>query len=106
MTSDQDQDRLAAQITAQVKHLLTTCPACAERAERAQRAREAMPALTDRRLQVLARIAAGRTQDQIAEDLHLSTHTIKTHTQWLHDVFGVRSRADLVATAFRLGLVE
>jgi DNA-binding NarL/FixJ family response regulator len=64
------------------------------------------PNLSPRELEILALLAEGKTQQQIAETLVISPKTVATHIQHLLSKLGVHSRAQAVAIAFRLGLVE
>ncbi|TMK97012.1 MAG: hypothetical protein E6G34_12830 [Actinobacteria bacterium] len=50
-------------------------------------------ALTPRELQVIERLAAGKTNRQIAEDLFLSVRTVDRHTARIFEKLGVNSRA-------------
>jgi DNA-binding NarL/FixJ family response regulator len=56
--------------------------------------------LTDRELEVLRLVAQGKTNHAIANELHLSDHTVRRHLQNIFDKIGVSSRA--AATAFAL----
>jgi DNA-binding NarL/FixJ family response regulator len=62
--------------------------------------------LSPREQEILALLAAGRTQTEIAAALVISPKTVATHIQHLLAKLGVHSRAQAVATAFQLGLVE
>jgi two-component system response regulator DesR len=62
--------------------------------------------LSDRERDVLALIAAGATNPEIALALHLSRHTVKEHTSSLYRRLGVRNRVEAVRQAQRLGLVS
>ncbi len=64
------------------------------------------PALSVREREVLALTANGRSAPQIAEQLYLSTATVKTHLQRLYEKLGVSDRAAAVAEAMRRGLLE
>jgi two-component system, NarL family, nitrate/nitrite response regulator NarL len=67
---------------------------------------EGLPRLTDREREVLVKAADGASNVQIAEALHLSPETVKTH---LHNVFeklGTRDRTAAVAQAIRQGLID
>jgi len=64
------------------------------------------PHLTRRETQVLALLAAGQRQKEIARELSISPKTVATHVQNLLGKFGVNSRAVLVARAYLLGLVD
>ena len=63
-------------------------------------------ALTDRELQVLRRVAAGRTTEQIADVLDISVHTVPNHVRNVRRKLGARSRLDAVVTAMRQGVLE
>jgi DNA-binding NarL/FixJ family response regulator len=60
--------------------------------------------LTGREREVLALMAGGSTNGEIAKSLHLSAHTIKEYTSSLYRKLEVRNRAQAVARAERLGL--
>jgi len=62
--------------------------------------------LTERELQVLRGMAAGRSNAQVARSLYLSEDTVKTHTRRLYRKLGVNDRAQAVALGFRSGLVS
>jgi two-component system response regulator DesR len=62
------------------------------------------PVLTDREQEILALVAEGATNKEIAGTLFLSPHTIKEHTSSLYRKLGARNRADAVQRAQRLGL--
>jgi DNA-binding CsgD family transcriptional regulator len=53
--------------------------------------------LTPRQAQVLARLAEGASEKEIAYDLGLSAHTTHDHVKALHRAFGARSRGELLA---------
>ena len=62
--------------------------------------------LSPREREILALLAEGRTQRQIADDLVISSKTVATHIQHVLSKLGVHTRAQAVAMAFRKGLVE
>jgi DNA-binding NarL/FixJ family response regulator len=66
----------------------------------------AAPRLSPREREILALLADGRSQSQIAAGLVISPKTVATHIQHLLSKLGVHSRAQAVAAAYRLGLVE
>jgi two-component system nitrate/nitrite response regulator NarL len=72
---------------------------------RARGARE-RPGLSPRELEILRRIADGRSAPEIARALHLSTATVKSHLQSLYEKLGVSDRAAAVAEGMRRGLLE
>ncbi|HZC99765.1 MAG TPA: response regulator transcription factor, partial [Actinomycetes bacterium] len=62
--------------------------------------------LTPRELEVLRLVAAGRSNQQIAETLFISPKTASVHVSNILGKLGVRSRVEAAATAHRLGLDE
>ena len=64
-----------------------------------------LPNLTAREQEILALIAEGARQAEIARRLSISQKTVATHIQNLLGKVGVHSRAELVARAYQLGLV-
>jgi DNA-binding NarL/FixJ family response regulator len=77
----------------------------------ATRSREPRPGsdldlLTDREREVMALVAAGLTNDEIAERLFLSPATAKTHVNRAMTKLGARDRAQLVVAAYETGLVR
>ena len=61
--------------------------------------------LTQREVEILGLIAAGRTTPEIAAFLHISTLTVRNHTQNILDKLEVHSKAEAVAFAFQKGIV-
>jgi DNA-binding NarL/FixJ family response regulator len=64
------------------------------------------PELTEREMQVLHGMAAGKSNAQIGRELYLSEDTIKTHARRLFRKMRVNDRAQAVASGFRSGLVR
>lgn len=62
--------------------------------------------LSPREREILALLAEGRTQGQIATSLFISSKTVATHIQRILSKLGVHTRAQAVAVAFQRGLVE
>jgi DNA-binding NarL/FixJ family response regulator len=62
--------------------------------------------LTEREREVLAEVARGLSNTQIAEHLHMSAATAKTHVSRLFTKLGARDRAQLVVIAYETGLVN
>ncbi len=60
--------------------------------------------LSEREREVLAHMASGATNREIAASLFLSPHTVKEHTSALYRKLEVRNRAEAVQRAERLGL--
>jgi DNA-binding NarL/FixJ family response regulator len=77
------------------------------RAPRARGTRaETRPELTPREYDVLSLLAQGSTQKEIAQELSISSKTVGTHIQNLLGKTGAHSRAEVVARAYMLGVVE
>ena len=57
------------------------------------------PALTPRQAEVLHLLEHGRSTKQIAQELHLSTETVRNHIRRLFRTLGVHSRLEAVAAA-------
>jgi DNA-binding NarL/FixJ family response regulator len=60
--------------------------------------------LTPREREVLRAVARGRSNGEIAEELHMSAATAKTHVSRLFSKLGARDRAQLVVIAYETGL--
>jgi DNA-binding NarL/FixJ family response regulator len=80
----------------------------AEFASRAKEppAPEALEELTAREREVMALVAEGLTNDDIAERFVLSPATVKTHVNRAMMKLGARDRAQLVVLAYESGLVR
>jgi LuxR family transcriptional regulator, maltose regulon positive regulatory protein len=61
--------------------------------------------LSERELEVLALVAAGKSNLEIASSLFVSLSTIKTHTNNLYRKLGARSRTQAIARARELDLI-
>ena len=61
--------------------------------------------LTRRESEVLAMLADGLANKEIAARLHISSHTVKTHVTSLFAKLGTDSRAEAVAVGVRRGLI-
>jgi DNA-binding NarL/FixJ family response regulator len=66
---------------------------------------ESANALSLREREVLALLAEGASNKEIARALALSIHTVKFHVAALTEKLGARSRGEAVAIAIRAGLV-
>jgi len=63
-------------------------------------------ALSDRELEVLALMAEGATNNEIAIRLHLSVRTITYHVEAIFVKLDARSRTHAVALALRQGILS
>ncbi|WP_095119431.1 LuxR C-terminal-related transcriptional regulator [Pseudomonas sp. Irchel s3f10] len=61
--------------------------------------------LSLRELEVLGLIAKGYSNQQIADQLFISLHTVKTHARRIHGKLGVARRTQAVASAKSMGMV-
>ena len=61
--------------------------------------------ISPRELAVLAEIAAGHSNKEIAARLHVSPNTVKTHVARLFEKLGARRRTEALRKARELGLV-
>jgi DNA-binding CsgD family transcriptional regulator len=61
--------------------------------------------ISPRELEVLHEIAAGHSNNEIAERLNVSPHTVKTHVARLFDKLDARRRAEAINKARELGIV-
>ncbi|WP_328930827.1 MULTISPECIES: response regulator transcription factor [unclassified Streptomyces] len=67
---------------------------------------ERFGSLTPREREVVALVAEGRSNDEIAAALFLSPLTVRTHVQRAKTKTDARDRAQLVAFAYQAGLVQ
>jgi DNA-binding NarL/FixJ family response regulator len=63
-------------------------------------------ALSTREIEVLQRIAAGKSNKEIGAELFISEGTVKTHVKSIFSKLDVVSRTEAVATATRRGLIQ
>ncbi len=61
--------------------------------------------ITPRELTVLQRLAAGRSNKEIAQDLDVAPDTVKTHVSRLFEKLEVRRRTEAINRARELGIV-
>ena len=86
-----------------VADLVQALRALTERASNPARKRDAF-GLTPRELEIVAGIAAGETNREIAERLSVREHTVKHHLTNIFDKVGVFSRLELAVFAINHGL--
>ena len=66
---------------------------------------DSQKALTKRELDILRRLGTNSPIKKIAESLHISNNTIKTHLKNLYRKLGVESREEAVARGKELSLL-
>ena len=74
--------------------------------ERARPDPRILERLTERERDILRLVARGKSNRDIAEELHLADATVKTHISRIYPKLGVRDRAQAVVVAYEKGLVE
>lgn len=62
--------------------------------------------LSPREMEVLSLLADGKSNQEIADSLFVSTNTIKTHVARLYEKLEVRRRTEAVSKARQLGILE
>ena len=67
---------------------------------------ERLAVLTEREREIVAMVATGASNDDIAEELAVSPLTVKTHVSRALLKVGARDRAQLVVLAYETGLVR
>jgi DNA-binding NarL/FixJ family response regulator len=92
---------VAPALTRRLLYAFTKALPAADRAARDPRLRT----LTERELEVLRVVATGLTNGEIAQELHLSESTVKTHVSRAFAKIGARDRVQAVIIAYDIGLV-
>ncbi len=87
------------------RRLITDLASRPERPPPSDSSERALAALTDREREVLALVAEGLSNDEIAARLFLSPLTSKTHVSRIMTKLNARDRAQLVVLAYETGLV-
>jgi DNA-binding NarL/FixJ family response regulator len=99
-----DADELVALVDAALSGALATDPELVRRYEAdLVRVLSADVALTPRQQTIIARIAAGYTNEEIAGDLYITLNTLKSNIRALYARIGVTNRAGAVAWAIEHG---
>jgi DNA-binding NarL/FixJ family response regulator len=62
--------------------------------------------LSKREREILQKVADGATTRQVATELGISPHTVKTHLERIFEKLGANDRAQAVAIAIRTGIVH
>lgn len=69
-------------------------------------AAQASLGVSERELQVLELLAAGRSNKEIASELNVSPNTVKTHVAKLYGKLEVARRTEAIARARELGMIR
>ncbi|MCL4157992.1 UNVERIFIED_CONTAM: hypothetical protein GTU68_006784, partial [Idotea baltica] len=64
------------------------------------------PNITQREREILARVAQGKANKEIASDLGIAEDTVKRHMSHVFRKLGVNDRAQATAEAIRQGIVS
>jgi len=101
--SDAEEVTLAIRTVAQGKSYVS--PTLASYLLRADNRNDASEKLTRREHEVLALLAAGESDMEIAAQLFISQSTVHSHLDRIRDKTGARRRAELTTLAHELGIV-
>jgi len=78
----------------------------AQTVETAVRQRCEQIGISNKTHRVLVRLAKGKTNKEIADEMHISVHTVKAHLAKLFERLQTGNRMDTVMEAIRLGLID
>lgn len=106
LSMEADADELAAAVLAVSAGLWVSAPGVAAAPWEQGAEEDQADALTDRELEVLALMARGLTNRQIAAELVLSENTVKFHAASMYAKLRAGNRAQAVRAGLRRGLVE
>ncbi|WP_241384259.1 response regulator [Rhodococcus sp. CH91] len=104
LLKDAPPEELAAAIRTAASGRTTLAPAVADRL--VHRLRAPGTSLTGREVEVLGLVAEGLSNHRIAERLHLTEGTVKSHLARIYTKLGVESRTAAVASATELGYIR
>ncbi|HHU10631.1 MAG TPA: response regulator transcription factor [Intrasporangiaceae bacterium] len=104
LLKDADPDDIVAAIVRAAAGDTSLDSELTERVVASMRTRQA--GLSEREVEVLALVAAGRTNREIAGDLFVSEATVKTHLVHVYGKLGVDNRVSAVARARSAGLID
>jgi ATP/maltotriose-dependent transcriptional regulator MalT len=103
---DRESRRLELDAARRLFKQLNAEPCLARIAEQSERtARQPVGSLSDREMQVLRLLAAGKTNREIGEALFISEKTVARHISNIFDKLGVSSRTGATAWAYQHNLV-
>lgn len=64
------------------------------------------PALSDRERQIIEMISKGRSNTEIADELHYAESTVKADIRHINQLWGVENRLQIVLRATELGIIS
>ncbi len=107
LLKDAPRDELCTAVRAAAEGRTVLSPAVASRLVSAVRTPRTPgnEALSAREREVLALVAKGTSNHEIARELFISEATVKTHLTHLYAKLGVKDRASAVATAYERGIL-
>jgi ATP/maltotriose-dependent transcriptional regulator MalT len=104
--SNRDGQRLELDAAKRILNQLNAAPALVETAPApTRRTDRAVGSLSEREVQVLRLLAAGKTNRDIGDELFISEKTVARHVSNIFDKLGVSSRASATAWAYQRNLV-
>ena len=108
-TANGEELKQALQVVYRGGHYLSPqfpCDLVTVLAEAARRpASDRAPQLTRRQREVLQLVAEGKTMKEVAAQLNISTRTAESYKYHLMNVLGIRTTAELVQHAVKIGLI-
>jgi DNA-binding NarL/FixJ family response regulator len=103
---DQDGRRLEIETARRLFTQLNAEPFLARIAEQSDRTtRQPVGSLSEREMQVIRLLAAGKTNRAIADELFISEKTVARHVSNIFDKLGVSNRTGATAWAFQHNLI-
>lgn len=99
-------DNLMLAINAVQKGATFICPLIHEKLGKLSRDRSIGDELSPREMDVVVQLVKGGSNQQIAQQLHISTETVKAHVKSILAKLGVKDRTQAVLKALKHGLVE
>lgn len=105
LLKDAPRDDLFTAVRAAAEGRTVLSPAVASRLVSAVRAPASAESLSAREREVLALVAKGTSNREIARELFISEATVKTHLTHVYGKLGAKDRAAAVATAYERGIL-
>ena len=106
VTKDQPPETLLAAIRAVGRGEVAFDPAALARVVGNGSAPPARTDVSDREVEIIQLLAAGRSNKEIAAQLYLSPNTVRNHIHRISGKLGASSRLEVVVEAARLGIIE